>query len=39
MARDGVPRDEISRHLDDNYELPNREQLVSEVIQKAGGAK
>ena len=39
MARDGVPRDEISRHLDDNYELPNREQLVFEVIQKAGGAK
>jgi hypothetical protein len=36
MARDGAPRDEISRHLDENYELPNREQLVSEVIQKAG---
>jgi DivIVA domain-containing protein len=36
MARDGKQRDEISRHLDENYELPNREQLVSEVIQKAG---
>ena len=36
MARDGAPRDEISRHLDEKYELPNREQLVSEVIQKAG---
>lgn len=34
MARGGASSEEIDRHLDENYELPDRARLVTEVIEK-----
>ena len=36
MARDGRSREEIDRHLEEHYELPDRASIVSEVVERAG---
>lgn len=35
MALDGVPRDEISVHLDENYEIDSSNQLLDDVMTRA----
>ncbi len=35
MALEGAPREEIERHLDDNYDLENADKLLDDVLARA----
>ncbi|MEO8092819.1 MAG: hypothetical protein ABI726_08950 [bacterium] len=35
MALDGAPRDEIDAHIAENYDVPNREKLLDDVLARA----
>jgi len=35
MALEGAPREEIERHLDDNYDLENADELLDDVLARA----